>query len=530
MKNKGFTLVELLAVIVILGIIMLIATPLIINVISDARKGVFKNSAYGLVKTGENEYMLNQLNGETKNLIYEFSDGEIVNGQKFDFKGKPPKGGSIIIRWDGKVAMAIYDEKWCAIKNYENNEVDIIKYKADGSCKLPEFVDTSGANAPLLVSGMTPIKWDGTNWVEPQNIDDPYKQDWYNYGEKKWANAKTKDGSYWVWIPRYAYSITNGYHTSTTGNIDVKFLENKTNITKDGTMISTLPTYVGDKQTNYVKHPAFDFDGEISGFWIAKFEPSVANQNDSCYIDSNKTNCNKFTLTPKFIPNAVSWRNIEFDMSFVVSLNMKNNSVYGWKSEDVDTHLIKNTEWGAVAYLSHSKYGANDYVMFNNTKDYITGCAASEKNAEIDNCINPYNTIKGELASTTHNIYGVYDMSGGAWERSSSYVDNGNNPLGGDPKYKNVYAIGTTDTSFDNYNANKDKFGDSVYETSAYDEGFNHGWYISNPVMPRLTSNFFLRGGYNSPAPSYNIFSYHANNYIESAISFRPIVIPLRNL
>ncbi|HKM40622.1 MAG TPA: type II secretion system protein, partial [Patescibacteria group bacterium] len=77
MKNKGFTLVELLAVIVILGIIMLIATPLIINVISDARKGVFKNSAYGLVKTGENEYMLNQLNGETKNLIYEFSDGEI---------------------------------------------------------------------------------------------------------------------------------------------------------------------------------------------------------------------------------------------------------------------------------------------------------------------------------------------------------------------------------------------------------------------------------------------------------------------
>ena len=40
MKNrKGFTLIELLAVIVILAVIALIATPIILNMIENAKKG-----------------------------------------------------------------------------------------------------------------------------------------------------------------------------------------------------------------------------------------------------------------------------------------------------------------------------------------------------------------------------------------------------------------------------------------------------------------------------------------------------------
>ena len=51
MKNKGFTLIELLAVIVILAIIALIATPIIINIINDARTQAKTRSAE-LVYTG----------------------------------------------------------------------------------------------------------------------------------------------------------------------------------------------------------------------------------------------------------------------------------------------------------------------------------------------------------------------------------------------------------------------------------------------------------------------------------------------
>ena len=96
---------------------------------------------------------------------------------------------------------------------------------ADGSYNAEK-----GVNTPDLSDGkLTPITWNGTEWVEPQSTDD-----WYDYTVNKWANAMTEDGSMWVWIPRYAYSITSGYHSSSTGNIDVEFMKGLTNETSIG--------------------------------------------------------------------------------------------------------------------------------------------------------------------------------------------------------------------------------------------------------------------------------------------------------
>lgn len=59
-KRKGFTLIELLAVIVILAIIALIATPIILNMINDAKKSAAKDSAYGYIAGIENYMALAQ--------------------------------------------------------------------------------------------------------------------------------------------------------------------------------------------------------------------------------------------------------------------------------------------------------------------------------------------------------------------------------------------------------------------------------------------------------------------------------------
>ena len=74
-----------------------------------------------------------------------------------------------------------------------------------------------GINTPDLQNGaLTPVKWEdngsGTYTMVETTADDP---DWYSYTttDKKWANAKTSDGSLWVWIPRYAYQIADNYHT-----------------------------------------------------------------------------------------------------------------------------------------------------------------------------------------------------------------------------------------------------------------------------------------------------------------------------
>lgn len=70
------------------------------------------------------------------------------------------------------------------------------------------IIGNSNVNAPQLVEGMTPVKWNGSQWVETTTDD----KEWYNYSKKQWANVRLADGSMFVWIPRYAYKITSGYN------------------------------------------------------------------------------------------------------------------------------------------------------------------------------------------------------------------------------------------------------------------------------------------------------------------------------
>ena len=68
MKNKGFTLIELLAVIVILAIIALIATPIILNMINNAKKSAAVDSAYGYIEAIEYTNSMTDLGVEEKNI------------------------------------------------------------------------------------------------------------------------------------------------------------------------------------------------------------------------------------------------------------------------------------------------------------------------------------------------------------------------------------------------------------------------------------------------------------------------------
>lgn len=65
--KKGFTLIELLAVIIILAIVALVATPIILNVVDDARESAARSEA-SMIVSGVNNYcatsaMRNQLDG-----------------------------------------------------------------------------------------------------------------------------------------------------------------------------------------------------------------------------------------------------------------------------------------------------------------------------------------------------------------------------------------------------------------------------------------------------------------------------------
>ena len=88
-REKGFTLVELLAVIVILAIIALIATPAILNVIEKARKGAAESSALGYIDAVEKQIMINELDTTASKItdgVHKVSDliiaGVTVKGDK----------------------------------------------------------------------------------------------------------------------------------------------------------------------------------------------------------------------------------------------------------------------------------------------------------------------------------------------------------------------------------------------------------------------------------------------------------------
>ena len=348
---------------------------------------------------------------------------------------------------------------------------------------------SKGVNTPKLGSGMTPIKWNGSSWVNTTGSD----KDWYDYTAKKWANAKTSDGSMWVWIPRYAYSITSGYHSSSAGNIEVEFMKGLTNETSTGR--KSFNNASGQGKWNI--HPAFNYGQTVSGIWVAKFEAS--NSGGKIKVE----------------PGVQSWRSITVNDIYTNCLNY---------NKTLNSHMMKNDEWGAVAYLSKSKYGKNAEVDINSDSSYYTGGGSG----------NAYVTNVGQ--STTGTVHGVYDMSGGAWEYVAAYVNNGNSNLtnygsslvNGDAKTKNVYSKGSSDSRDNNYSANSGKYGDAVYETSANGNSSSSSWYGDYSGFPYASVPFFRRGGSYVNGTNAGVF-YFDNIYGDSYSdnSFRPVLVAL---
>ena len=517
--KKGFTLIELLAVIIILALIALIATPMILGVIESAKKGSVENSAYGYIDAIEHYDLLNIIN-QKESILKKDGTYDLTAFKDVSFKGTAPTAACVIIK-NGNVESGSFQFEHYIV-DYQNGKAKINSEKTEVKCESVVekvvFDELKGVNIPQLSEGMTPIKWDSDNNEVETSVDDP---EWYDYTNKKWANVKTKDGSYFVWIPRYAYKITSGYHTTTsTGAIDVKFLKGTSNETPDGTKIETSGYIAGVKDTSmhYFTHPSFKEDGEL-GYWVAKYEASIANQNDSCNTAPNVANCNKDNLMVSFVPNTPSWRFVMIGNAYNVSFGMKDSASYGWNANEVNTHLATNLEWGAIAYLTYSNYGRNNEVWVNASKDSITGCGGeSSSGAPFNGCPYPYDTANGQQASTTANIYGIYDLSGGSWEFTSAYIDNANSSLtsfgssiiNANNKYKNVYFQGSNDEQTLNYEINKNFYGDAIYETSSsVDEPHTNSWNNDYSHMPNTVGPWFIRGGINTNRGFAGLFYFY---------------------
>ena len=237
-----------------------------------------------------------------------------------------------------------------------------------------------------------------------------------------------------------------------------------TNKDKDGNEYQKESEQV-DTTTTKIVHPAFTLGSrELTGIWVAKFEASGTNQNGQAVGNASSSSGNQqyapdSTTIAKSLPNVISWRHITIGESEYQSMAItgKNKEKYG--IDYASSHLMKNNEWGACAYLSYSQYGnvpkinaTGSLVNSSYWYDLYTGqgpkTASDEGWYQNDVANHGYGTSLGMLASTTGNITGIYDMSGGAWERVAGYLDNGNTSL-------NVYGFSKTDNSIKYFEGGK---------------------------------------------------------------------------
>lgn len=235
--------------------------------------------------------------------------------------------------------------------------------------EYPKFdLEIKLCNKPKLLPGMTGIYWD--DFGNEKNIESENSPNWYDYSSNlKLANAKSLDGNYWVWIPRYIYNI-----------VDDK-------VVIEYTYEETLQPTKNKVLNGYKLQETFKENDNIYGFWISKFQ---INSEDS----------NKISIKPGQTLTILSVKNASYNCRNLFDYEIKEYS-----------NLMTENEKNAVLNLTNSENIeiSNDLIHYSgggvNKNDYI-------------------NNVK---YSSTQNVYGVYDL---VTSENEVTIDDDSNEIG----------------------------------------------------------------------------------------------------
>ena len=446
-----------------------------------------------------------------------------LNGTKADAEGTSP----IIVTFDESNRQYMIDENGNITGPLEAPE-ETPEPEAGGSIATMDYGvieikwllgDTNYVsetpNAPTIKEDlpegttMELVRYENGNWVSGTDYNYVAGSGTEDNRESRWANAKvTIDGveSYFVWIPRYAYRIiyfssqdtkdaylTNGDTSGIIGYSDSRGIVDANGRKVDG-VESTTSLNVGDY---FRVHPAFMNDSannyenggwstDLSGIWVGKYESSRSDTGTTVNDEGTST---KIAVRP----GVTSWRSTKIGDMYT------NAKAY---ATNLNSHMLKNSEWGAVAYLTESKYGRNgEEVTINDNSSYITADAGISTNPE---------------QSSTGNETGIYDLSGGAYERVAAYYTGGNstslNDYGSslvnetDKKYVTAYTGTTASSAY--------KPGDATYETNR--------WHSDSANLVNSSYPFFVRGGDSYNGSVAGVFYFNVDyGYALSNYSFR---------
>ena len=545
-STKGITLIALVVTIIILlilagvSIAMLMGNNGILSQAGRAKDRTREEGArekiqlevmgaydkYGSINVEKLKTNLdNNVGADTSKINDILIDGATTGKITVDGKDFYVDGNGNVLDYDGPDGTDTPEKSTETTISRRNGTIDVV------FLQNTSYAVSHTPNAPALDNTMVPVKYntETKNWIVCSKDD----TEWYNYevqsgttetgGSSKWANVMltddivvekdgttydasavknlltgnnlqtivgatiTTEGSMLVWVPRYAYRIT---YKNSSGEV-LGYSDSRGIVTKDGktpssyqtptTSINVNGSIENTKYEYYRPHPAFETDLDqggwsqrLTGIWVGKFKATGSTSEVTVKSDlSSLTDYSIGTL----------WQ------------SAKDN----FKAKTSGSHMMKNSEWGAVAYLTESKYGRNQTVV-----TYYTG-GASTAGAYKDNI----------LQSTTGNVYGIYDTVGGAFENVASYIANNQNSYGyqfasnagtsdstndktESTKYATVYKYNTmSDSNQNNYDLNLNKvFGDGTTETSTSGNKSVSSWHSEYSGFVSTSTPFFGRAGY----------------------------------
>ena len=225
-KRKGFTLIELLSVIVILVIIAMIALPIVLNMINNAKRKSFISTAQGIVDAAEwyyakenleigyseekisflkeaKENKVKLLGTESKGKIEKTASKKAEKTEKIELpdtsgklkiKGKQPEG-VVYITSSGNIAVSLWDKeiKQCAIKNYESGKIEYVEDKLSKEECIEGLVVEDASEDGMM--------WDGWITLELYYPEESTEQKWAIIRENEVREEEWNDYEGAITIP-----------------------------------------------------------------------------------------------------------------------------------------------------------------------------------------------------------------------------------------------------------------------------------------------------------------------------------------
>ena len=328
-KNKGFTLVELLAVIVILALIALIATPIILNVINDAKKQAAKDSAYGYMDAVEKYIVSSELEDKSiKDGTYSVED---LNSMGVSIKGSTPDNGTIKIESktvksydigiDGYAVSNGEVKKVSTTKSFKNGTAVYYNPETETKCKSSEAVSTTGKNSGCM----------------------------------KWYVFNDKEGNVTVNVILDHNTTAGVAYNSTGSNSEMKevkkALENDT-----GTWKNTARLITANEVAKITKHPTFDASKENQDWFCLD-----TNQPDGTNWCSKAQGTSEYAWLFDYTYGCTNSGCNTLDLStwgYWTSTSYKDNLTYAWRvngSGLLSGDIVTNAGFGVRPVITISK-------------------------------------------------------------------------------------------------------------------------------------------------------------------------------